>query len=78
MPISGALKKKNRLPPWFGVDVSELPLHNLDMPESGVDNMTDLGFLHEASILYNLKRRFETFQPYTRTGQIVIAVEPVL
>ena len=58
------------------IDVSELPLHNIDMPESGVEDMVNLNYLHEASILYNLKRRYETFQPYTRTGKIVIAVNP--
>jgi myosin heavy subunit len=59
-----------------GVDVSNLPLQNLDVPSGGVDNMTNLGYLHEASILHNLKRRFTSYQPYTRTGQIVIAINP--
>ena len=59
-----------------GLDVSTLPLQNLDIPNGGMDNMTNLGYLHEASILHNLKKRFESHQPYTRTGQIVIAINP--
>ena len=70
--VNGTIIKEER---WLhGVDVSTLPLQNLDV--GGVDNMTNLGYLHEASILFNLKRRFESHQPYTRTGQIVIAVNP--
>mmetsp|Transcript_37818 Transcript_37818/g.55694 ORF Transcript_37818/g.55694 Transcript_37818/m.55694 type:complete len:1372 (+) Transcript_37818:176-4291(+) len=55
-----------------------LPLQNID--EEGklveVEDMVDLPFLHEAAILYNLKARHERGLPYTRTGDIVIAVNP--
>mmetsp|Transcript_4568 Transcript_4568/g.5947 ORF Transcript_4568/g.5947 Transcript_4568/m.5947 type:complete len:1238 (+) Transcript_4568:41-3754(+) len=55
-----------------------LPLQNVD--EDGklieVHDMVDLSFLHEAAILYNLKARHSRGIPYTRTGDIVIAVNP--
>jgi myosin-5 len=55
-----------------------LPLQNVD--EHGhlkqVDDMVDLPFLHEAAILYNLKSRHIRGKPYTRTGDIIIAVNP--
>ena len=57
---------------------SSLPLQNVD--QNGelleVANMVDLNFLHEAAILYNLKARHCRGVPYTRTGDIVIAVNP--
>jgi len=57
---------------------SILPLQNVD--EDGVLNevpdMVDLPFLHEAAILYNLKARHVASTPYTRTGDIIIAVNP--
>ncbi len=36
--------------------MSSLPLQNVDIPVSGVDDMTKLNYLHEASILDNLRR----------------------
>jgi len=55
-----------------------LPLQNID--EDGklkeVEDMVDLPYLHEAAILYNLKQRHKNGIPYTRTGDIVIAVNP--
>jgi myosin-5 len=55
-----------------------LPLQNVDgggvLRE--VPDMVDLPFLHEAAILYNLKARHLASTPYTRTGDIVIAVNP--
>jgi myosin heavy subunit len=55
-----------------------LPLQNVD--EHGhlkeVEDMVDLPFLHEAAILYNLKSRHLRGKPYTRTGDIIIAVNP--
>jgi len=55
-----------------------LPMQNVD--GSGClrsfPDMVELPFLHEAAILYNLKDRHGTGKPYTRTGDIIIAVNP--
>lgn len=55
-----------------------LPLQNVN--EQGalieVEDMVDLPYLHEAAILYNLKHRHGKKAPYTRTGDIIIAVNP--
>nr|WVH45741.1 MyoB [Craspedostauros australis] len=65
------------------VDLSDynrgvLPMQNVD--EAGnmqaFPDMVNLPFLHEAAILYNLKERHLNNHPYTRTGDIVIAVNP--
>jgi len=56
--------------------VDSLPLQNIDKPENGVDDMTSLNFLHEASILHNLRHRFISKLPYTYVGNICIAVNP--
>jgi len=55
-----------------------LPLQNVDGDGKliEVEDMVDLSFLHEAAILYNLKARHSKGIPYTRTGDIVIAVNP--
>jgi len=49
-----------------------LPLQNKVV----LEDMVDLPFLHEAAILYNIKARHQEALPYTRTGDIVIAVNP--
>jgi myosin-5 len=55
-----------------------LPMQNCDA--SGrtkvFPDMVELPFLHEAAILYNLKDRHMNGHPYTRTGDIIIAVNP--
>ena len=57
-----------------------LPLQCVD--EHGVlqpqADMRDLPYLHEPSILYNLKARYEGMDglPYTRTGDILVAINP--
>jgi len=65
------------------VDLSDynqgvLPMQNVD--EHGrmkcYPDMVELPFLHEAAILYNLKQRHLDNFPYTRTGDIIIAVNP--
>mmetsp|Transcript_25322 Transcript_25322/g.51923 ORF Transcript_25322/g.51923 Transcript_25322/m.51923 type:complete len:1182 (+) Transcript_25322:101-3646(+) len=65
------------------VDLSDyqrgvLPMQNVD--EQGkmqvFPDMVELPFLHEAAILYNMKKRHLDDFPYTRTGDIVIAVNP--
>ena len=54
-----------------------LPLQNVkDGKVKEVRDMIELGFLHEAAILFNLKARHLRQNPYTRTGDIVIAVNP--
>ena len=55
-----------------------LPLQNVDANGNLIEfaDMVKLPYLHEAGILYNLKKRHEDGKPYTRTGDIVIAVNP--
>jgi myosin-5 len=54
-----------------------LPLQNVvDNRIKVVADMIELSFLHEAAILYNLKARHVQSMPYTRTSDIVIAVNP--
>ncbi len=53
----------------------ELPLQN-GKRSLGKRDMADLPFLHEAAILYNLKQRHYDQQPYTRVGDIIIAMNP--
>jgi myosin-5 len=55
------------------LNLSALPLQN-DDAEGGVEDMTTLNYLHEASILYNLQIRFQQSAPYTYTGAICVAV----
>ena len=67
----------------------ELPLQNIahhnskrrtasrtHHPIMMVSDMADLPFLHEAAILYNLKERHANKLPYTRVGDIVVAMNP--
>ena len=54
--------------------LTALPLQNENLGDCGVDDMTTLNYLHEASILDNLRRRFKQHLPYTYTGEICIAV----
>jgi len=55
-----------------------LPMQNVN--ETGFlkayPDMVNLPFLHEAALLYNLKERHRLGKPYTRTGDIIIAVNP--
>jgi len=55
-----------------------LPLQNCgsDGTLKEVDDMVDLPYLHEAAILYNLKKRHCDGKPYSRVADIVIAVNP--
>jgi len=55
-----------------------LPMQNVD-PAGNLKpfpDMVNLPFLHEAGILFNLKDRHGSGKPYTRTGDIIIAVNP--
>jgi myosin-5 len=68
--------KKNRVISLAKYNLESLPLQNIDLPKEGVDDMCSLSYLHEASILDNLKRRFKHRLPYTYTGEICIAMNP--
>jgi len=59
-------------------DDRALPLQNIDEGGNKIvaEDMCDLPSLHEAAILYNLKYRHEDLKPYTRVGDIVIAMNP--
>jgi hypothetical protein len=50
----------------------KLPLQNLQAKR----DMVDLVHLHEAGILFNLMRRHANLQPYTRVGDILVAMNP--
>ena len=54
--------------------VESLPLQNKNMSSTGVEDMCTLDYLHEPSILDNLRRRHMSYLPYTYTGDICIAV----
>ena len=53
-----------------------LPSQNTDLPATGAADMVSLSYLHEASILHNLKQRFQCCIPYTYVGVITVAVNP--
>jgi len=55
-----------------------LPMQNVDGSGNlkSYPDMVNLPFLHEAGLLYNLKERHGSGKPYTRTGDIIIAVNP--
>ncbi|KAL3924550.1 MAG: hypothetical protein SGILL_000975 [Bacillariaceae sp.] len=55
-----------------------LPMQNVNANGDlrAFPDMVNLPFLHEAGILYNLKDRHANGKPYTRTGDIIIAVNP--
>uniref|UniRef100_M4BYP7 Myosin motor domain-containing protein n=1 Tax=Hyaloperonospora arabidopsidis (strain Emoy2) TaxID=559515 RepID=M4BYP7_HYAAE len=55
---------------------SLLPYQNENLGPEGIEDMTALNYLHEAAILYNVKKRFLQKLPYTYTGDICIAVNP--
>lgn len=57
----------------------ELPIQNLEadgVSTARKNDMADLANLHEAAILYNLKARHSDGNPYTRVGDIMVAVNP--
>ncbi|KAG7349148.1 myosin head motor domain containing protein [Nitzschia inconspicua] len=54
------------------------PMQNVDASGDlkAFPDMVNLTFLHDAGILYNLKDRHRNGKPYTRIGDIIIAVNP--
>lgn len=56
----------------------KLPLQDVDANGETIlrDNLSDLPYLHEASILYNLAGRNEKGIPYTRAGDVIVAINP--
>ncbi|KAF1336444.1 Myosin-like protein, partial [Globisporangium splendens] len=58
------------------LQLESLPYQNEDLGEFGIEDMIALNYLHEAAILYNVKKRFLKRLPYTYTGDICIAVNP--
>eukprot|EP00957_Ditylum_brightwellii_P176913 13475816-Ditylum_brightwellii.AAC.1 len=55
-----------------------LPLQNVDA-HGFLDEQADIGnmkYVHEASVLYNLRERHKKGLPYTRVGKIVVAINP--
>lgn len=57
---------------------NELPVQNVfsALDTVGKNDMADLTHLHEAAILYNLKARHREGNPYTRVGDIMVALNP--
>ncbi|RLN78153.1 hypothetical protein BBJ28_00007988, partial [Nothophytophthora sp. Chile5] len=58
------------------LQLESLPYQNENLGPEGIEDMTALNYLHEAAILYNVKKRFLRQLPYTYTGEICIAVNP--
>ncbi|KAE9027858.1 Unconventional myosin-Va [Phytophthora rubi] len=58
------------------LQLESLPYQNANLGPDGIEDMTALNYLHEAAILYNVKKRFLQKLPYTYTGDICIAVNP--
>jgi hypothetical protein len=60
---------------WYkDYEQGDLPKQNVQ--GNGKRNMEDLFHLHPAAILYNLKERHYLQKPYTRVGDILIAMNP--
>jgi myosin-5 len=55
-----------------------LPFQNVDASGKLMEmaDMVDLPSLHEAAILYNLRTRHMDHKPYTRVGDLIVAVNP--
>jgi myosin XV len=47
-----------------------------DLGKEGVEDLTQLEDLHEASLLWNLKLRYDVSQFYTYVGSILISINP--
>ena len=51
-----------------------LPMQNVGYRSTR--DCADLPHLHEAAILYQIRERYSTHKPYTRVGDIIVAVNP--
>jgi myosin heavy subunit len=60
------------------ISLSDYPKHQLLLQNQGIlaRDMAELPHLHEAAILYQVKERHVREKPYTRVGEIVVAVNP--
>ncbi|VVA99827.1 unnamed protein product [Arabis nemorensis] len=58
------------------VKVSNTHPKDMEVPPSGVTDMTTLAYLHEPGVLQNMKSRYYIDEIYTYTGNILIAVNP--
>lgn len=74
----GAKKSESKVVDLKQYTANVLPLQNVDDNGDLIEfpDMVELPYLHEAGILYNLKSRHMKGKPYTRTGDIVIAINP--
>uniref|UniRef100_A0A3Q7J6P1 Myosin motor domain-containing protein n=1 Tax=Solanum lycopersicum TaxID=4081 RepID=A0A3Q7J6P1_SOLLC len=45
-----------------------------DVPDGGVDDMTELSYLHKPGLLHNLATKYQLNEIYTYTGCILIAI----
>ncbi|XP_055693638.1 unconventional myosin-XV isoform X1 [Lutzomyia longipalpis] len=67
----------NGKPQTFTLSLGEGNLQaRQDLGSTGVDDMTQLSDLHEASLLWNLRLRYDRGLIYTFAGSILIAVNP--
>ncbi|KAL7508418.1 hypothetical protein ACHAXN_005483 [Cyclotella atomus] len=77
-PKSSTIAAEERIVKLTDYPNNELPLQNITKngDDSGKNDMADMEHLHEAAILYNLKRRHVNGNPYTRVGDIMVALNP--
>ncbi|TYH59650.1 hypothetical protein ES332_D08G236800v1 [Gossypium tomentosum] len=56
--------------------LSKLYPKDMEAPDTGVDDMTKLSYLHEPAVLHNLATRYGIKEIYTYCGNILIAINP--
>ena len=76
--IPGGATPEERSVDLAAYESGALPLQNVDEAGTPIvrEDMCDLPSLHEAAILYNLRARHLASLPYTRVGDIIIAMNP--